>query len=155
VREDLTPGPEGLEEDVRQLGVLGHQPPEARRRDAVHATVLDDAGDQVDRLAGQQVELAEKRAGPEADESLLRRVPCGRLDDLDRRVLHDDQVVGRVAGAVENLTGLDAFRGAERGQARELRLGQPGKGGPLALGLGACHVSSRGGGASTNATSSR
>ena len=127
MREHFTPGAEGLEEDVGQLRVLGHQLAEARGRDPVHATVLDDAGNQIDRLAGQQVELAEKRAWTEAHERLLRRVPCCRLDDLDRRVLDDDQVVGCVAGAVENLTGLDRLRRSVGAQARELSIAQPRK----------------------------
>ena len=55
---------ERLEQDVGQLRVLRHQPAEACRRDAVHSAALDDPGDQVDRLACQQVELAEKRPGP-------------------------------------------------------------------------------------------
>jgi hypothetical protein len=110
VLEDLAPGAEGLEEEVGQLGVLGHQLPEPQRRDPVHATGLDHARNQIHRLAGEHVQLAEKRARPEAHERLLGLLPRGRLDDLYRGVLGNDEVVACVARAVENLAGLDRLR---------------------------------------------
>jgi hypothetical protein len=140
--EDFPPGAERLEQEVRQLGVLGHQLPEARGRDPVDATALHDSSNQIDRLAGQQVELAEKRTRTEAHERLLRRIACCRLDDLDGRVLNEDEVVGCVAGAVEHIAGGDVLRRSIGTQARKLSIAQPGKRNrivDLGLGLDPCH----------------
>ena len=122
--EDLTPGAEGLEEEIGQLGVLGHQRAEAQGGDPVHATALDDASDQIDGLASEHVELAEKRARTEPHERLLRLVRRRRLDDLDRRVVGQDQVIACVARAVENLAGLDRLRHPIGTQTRELSSAQ-------------------------------
>jgi hypothetical protein len=121
------------------LRVLGHQLAEARGCDSVDASALDDPSNQINGLAGKHVELAEKRAWTEAHQRLLGPVAGCRLDDLDRRALGHDQVVGWIAGAVENLTGLDCVRCSIRTQAPELRIAQLGKCSwvlDLAFGLG-------------------
>ncbi len=122
--EPLAPGEEGLEEQVGELGVLGHHAAEAGRRDPVHASGLDHPRGEVGRLSREQAQLADEGAWAMADDRRLGGVVGRRADHLDRAALDHDQVVARVPGRERIVADLERFGAAIGTQARQLPLTQ-------------------------------
>ena len=105
-------GHQGTQDEVGQLGILVHQPPERRRWHAVHLSGSRDPGAEVGRLAGQQAQLAHEPAGSVGDHDGLRRIGGLGPDDVNRAGIDQDQVIARVAGAEQQRAGLDLLRDA-------------------------------------------
>ncbi|CAB4916799.1 unannotated protein [freshwater metagenome] len=125
----LAAGHQGAQQDVGEVGVLGHQPAEPGRRHPVHPAGLHHPRDHVDDLAGEQVELAEEAARPVLGDRGLRLVAGRRAGDLHPAGLQDDQVVSGVAGGEDHVAGDDLARVAVGGEPAELVGGELGRGG--------------------------
>jgi hypothetical protein len=120
VSEEIAPCQEGAEQDVGELGIFGHESAELLGGDAVNATLFDDSGGEIDGLSGQEVELAEEASPSVSGDDLLGFVAAGWTQDLDLAGLDDDEVVGRVAGAEDDVVDPDLLRYAVDGKTSEL-----------------------------------
>ena len=121
--ERLAAADEGREQDVGERAVLGEEPAEDLTIDGDVAHRLRRHRGQEDRLAGEQVHLAEEPGRTVADDLVAGGVLDRSLALEDR-----DERVGRVADAVQPLPGLrgpllavlgeDARAGLRRGSRR-------------------------------------
>lgn len=120
----LAPRQEGAQQQVGELGVLGHQAAELGRWNPVHATGLDHARGQVGRLSRQQAQLTDEGARAMADQRRLGGVAGRRAHHLDRSAFDNDQVVAWIAGREHRVADLDRFGAAVGTKALQLLLAQ-------------------------------
>ena len=93
--QDRAPGHEGPEDDVAERLVLGDELAQLLDRDLDHLAGLPDDSGQIETLAGQHGELAQKATGAvDGDHPVLLAVA---LDDHNRARLDDEEVAALVA----------------------------------------------------------
>ena len=125
-REHLVGAAQALRDDTQEMprrgGILINQLRNGLARDADKLDFVGGTGGRVARLAVEEPQLAEERAGAEGGEHDL--FPFGWEHDVHTPFFHDIEPVGRISLLEDDLPAVDdqALRGArERG---ELFLGQ-------------------------------
>ena len=106
-------GHERSEEQVAQVRAGGDQLPHQRHRHPDHLAVLGHPSGHEHPLAGEEVELSEEAARPVAGDPVLTGAVIAAGHDLHRAGGHHEQVVGGVAGPVQQVAGGDGLPGTE------------------------------------------
>ncbi len=96
-----------LEDDVGQLGVFVHELPECRTRHPLDHSAAGHPRRVERRLPGQHVQLADERAGFEADHDLLWKAEACHSNNLEIASLDEHEVVVGVPGVIEELAWAD------------------------------------------------
>jgi hypothetical protein len=105
---------EGSKEDVGKLWVLRHQATQLLRGYAMHASSLNHPPGQIGGLPAQNAELTDESTRPESDQRRLGGIDRRRPHDLDRALVDDDQLVGRIARRERRLACVELVGGAVR-----------------------------------------
>jgi hypothetical protein len=114
----------GTQDQVGEALLVVDQLTQARTGNLQHLPRLDDARGQVNRLTGQQVQLAEKAALAVDSDRLLVRAACV-LDDRHLARKDDEEVVARVAIGEQHLSGRDCAPHAVLFEGRDRLVAQP------------------------------
>jgi hypothetical protein len=99
-----TPREEGLEDDVREVGLLGNDLPQPLGGDREHLPTLAHHGREVHRLPGKHIQVAHETA--RAEDPHRPRFISEVVYYLHLAFEDDDEVVGKGACPKEDLLGL-------------------------------------------------
>src|SRR5215207_5194935 len=102
------PSQEGLEDNVREIRLLGDDLFQPLARDCQYPPALAHHGREVQALPGEHVQLAQETAREE--DRYRPRLTCEVVDHLHLAFEDDEEVVGGVARPEEDLPGLRLSR---------------------------------------------